>query len=110
MDTERQITTNDADITRHEIIPCNGCVAFSADLLCSQKSSDFNIFQVCQILKEDLYGNIQNGFLHDIPEPYKNELTRLLDGCYLCNQNCDNRFKTVKLLISYLDEIKVFFS
>lgn len=94
---------NHNDIHKYNLIPCNGCFAFVPEEICGNYISDINIFLGCQILRQNLYGDKENGFLHSIPKKY-NELSKLIDECYYCSEN-KNRFDLLNKIIFKMNEI-----
>lgn len=83
-------------IHKYEKIPCKGCFAYTKHDLCSHYQSDINMFSVCQLLNEDLYGDQTKGFLKPIPRfidiTFPALRSKLLQ-CVRCQDIlCDNRF------------------
>lgn len=96
------------NIHKHEIINCNGCFAYVPTDICSYHKSDINLYAICQLLREDLYGNQKNGFLYPIPENFLKKypnFMNLLNECVECKGKCKNRFESATYLLKLLKEI-----
>lgn len=116
----------------HEKIECDGCFAYVPNDMCSHHLSDLNIFAVCQVkmlpnttqqlhhykkksfflqlLLEDLNGNVENGFLHSVPDQIlfeKPSLIEILLNCYDCQSTakCNSRFDTIEPIVKKIDSI-----
>lgn len=85
----------------HQKIDCDGCFVYSPKEICEHEKSDLNIFAACQLLNEDLFGDISKGFLHSLPEDFL-VIREKLSNCVNCI-DCD-RFQSASELINLFEQ------
>lgn len=73
----------------------------------------FLFFFILQLLIEDLYGNVENGFLHSIPRQIslsKPTLMQSILNCYHCSNKiqCNNRLSVIDSIVTEIDTVLEF--